>query len=74
VIEPVADPSLAERLLEKINQVNQDTGLDALLLTSLWSLLPQDVASSIVVVGWILALLYYLQDRLPTSTTTVNGE
>lgn len=66
VIEPVKDVSVANRMLEKINQVNQDTGRDALVLTVLWSfVVPHDVAVSMVGVGWILAALYYLQDKLP---------
>jgi len=65
-IEPVSDATLANHLLEKTNQMNRDTGRDALVFTALWSILPQETASSLIFVGWLVTILYFLQDKVPT--------
>jgi len=65
-IEPVDDPKVASAILEKVNELNNDTGRDTLVLTIAWSILSQQVASTIAILGMMFTALYLVQDKLPT--------
>jgi len=65
-IEPIDDSVVANRILDKVNQLNTDTGRDAILITGIWSALPQEMSSTIAVIGVLFSILYYLNDVLPS--------
>lgn len=60
------DPKVASAILEKVNELNNDTGRDTLVLTIAWSILSQQVASTIAILGMMFTALYLVQDKLPT--------
>lgn len=66
-LEPVPDPSLARALIEKVNKLNNDSGTVPIVLSLLFSAIPIETASSIGLVGLVLASLYLVKDKVPES-------
>ena len=64
-IEKVEDPNFVRAMLEKTNNVNNESVVYPLIAASVWSILPQETASSIGLVGFSFALLYWLRDKVP---------
>jgi hypothetical protein len=70
-IEPIDDPNLARDFLEKVNQLNNDTGRDCLFVAGIWSALPQGLAGSLATVSLLLGSLYLLRDKIPTKDVSI---
>ena len=64
-IEPIQDPDLATAMLQKVNALNNESGIVALLGAIVWCILPQDLASSIGLVSLVVTGLYLLKDKVP---------
>lgn len=64
-IEPVDDPNVATALLEKVNALNVRTSVDALVVSVIWSALPQSLTQQISLLGVASAVLYLLRGRIP---------
>ena len=65
-VEPVDDPNLARIFLEKVNQLNNDTSRDCLVVAAIWGALPQGQAASLAAVSLVLGSLYLVRDKFPT--------
>jgi hypothetical protein len=61
----IEDPILARRLLDRVNGMNIQNGLQATGIASLFALLPKATTQSTAIVVALCAVLYLLQDRLP---------
>ena len=48
MIQPVDDPSLARAILDKVNKMNVDTGLQAILAAGALAILPQCASAPLV--------------------------
>lgn len=64
-LEKVPDPTLARAIIEKVNKLNNDSGLVPLAASLFWSGLPQETASSVGFVGLVVTILYLLNDKVP---------
>lgn len=65
VIEPVPDPDLARVFMEKVNDMNNEAPLVALIVATAWSALPQDTALSLAWASAFLSSLYFVRDKVP---------
>jgi hypothetical protein len=61
----VEDPILARRLLDRVNAMNIQNGLQATAIATLFAALPKSMTQSAAIVVALGALLYLLQDKLP---------
>jgi predicted RND superfamily exporter protein len=61
----VEDPILARRLLDRVNAMNIQNGLQATGIAALFAVLPKSMTQSAAIVVALGALLYLLQDKLP---------
>jgi hypothetical protein len=61
----IEDPVLARRLLDRVNAMNIQNGLQATGIAALFAVLPKATTQSAAIVVALCAVLYLLQDKLP---------
>jgi len=64
-IRKIDDDDLARAFMVKVNEMNLETGRDALLLAAGFAALPSDVTSKLAGVTAVLGSLYFLQGKVP---------
>lgn len=63
----IEDPNLASAILNKVNDLNVETGAKATAIAAAFAALPQSTSSPLAGVAAIFAALYALNGKLPTS-------
>eukprot|EP00980_Cylindrotheca_fusiformis_P012510 scaffold3073_cov66-Cylindrotheca_fusiformis.AAC.25 len=64
-LEPISDPTLARAMIEKVNKLNNDSGGLPLIVSLVWSLIPNETASGIGLAVLVVTILYFIEDKLP---------
>lgn len=64
-IAPIDDRDLAQKLLQKVNEMNDYIGASSLLGCLIFAALPQDVVAKVAAFGVLLAGFYFVSDKLP---------
>lgn len=64
-IRNIDDDDLAKAFLVKVNEMNVETGLEALLLAASFAALPSDFTGRVAGVTVVVASLYFLQGKIP---------
>lgn len=65
MIQPVGDPSLASAILDKVNKMNVETGLQAIGAAGALAILPQSASAPLVFFAALFTALYFLKDKIP---------
>eukprot|EP00558_Chaetoceros_sp_UNC1202_P009241 CAMPEP_0197237268 /NCGR_PEP_ID=MMETSP1429-20130617/4150_1 /TAXON_ID=49237 /ORGANISM="Chaetoceros sp., Strain UNC1202" /LENGTH=80 /DNA_ID=CAMNT_0042696237 /DNA_START=154 /DNA_END=396 /DNA_ORIENTATION=+ len=63
----IEDENLAKAFLQRVNQMNIDTGKEMLFVSSVFAALPHDLTARLASVGFVLSLLYFLNGKVPRS-------
>jgi hypothetical protein len=61
----IDDPSIARAILDKVNQMNVETGVKVILPVALFALLPSSTSQLIAFFVFLGTVLYTLRDKLP---------
>lgn len=64
-IREIDDPNLARAFMTKVNEMNLDTARDALIVSSLFAVLPYEFTSKIAFFTLIFTGLYFVNGKLP---------
>jgi len=59
-LQPIQDLTVAQKLLDKVNDMNISTGRDCLIVASIFAALPKDVTAPIAALGVIAAGAYFV--------------
>ena len=66
-LQPVDDPSVAQAILQKVNEMNVRTVIQAAVPAAAFAALPQSSSTALVLSGLVLAALYAAKDKVPTN-------
>lgn len=66
-LQRIEDPTIAQAILQKVNDLNTKSILLAGIPTTLFAILPRSMSVSLVVSALVFGLLYYLEDKIPPS-------
>lgn len=61
----IEDQSLANALLDRVNEFNSSTGLKAFAVAAIFGSLPQAISSPLAFYGALCATLYFAEGKLP---------
>jgi hypothetical protein len=64
-IRKIEDEDLARAFLNKVNEMNIETGRDAILLAGGFALLPSELTGKLALVTLVLGGLYLLNGKVP---------
>jgi len=66
-LSQIEDPSLASAFVEKVNDMNVETGIKAIIPAMIFAALPQSSSEPLVLCSISFALLYFVRDKIPTT-------
>lgn len=66
-LTPIENPDLASAILDKVNRMNFDTGVQVFLPVAIFAALPQSSAAPLVAFALLFTTLYAAKDRIPTN-------
>ena len=57
-MQPIEDQSVAQKILDKVNEMNVSTGRDCILAAGVFAALPKDITTPVAAFGAIAAGIY----------------
>ena len=67
-LTPVDDPNVARAILRKVNAMNVETAVKVVVPVAVFAALPQSSSVPLVAFAILFAVLYVLQDKIPSSS------
>jgi len=67
-IQPIEDPVLAREFVTLVNELNVKTIVQALVVATLFSALPQSMTQPAAFFFTLYAILYFIRDKIPSSS------
>ncbi len=64
-IRKIEDQDLARAFMEKVNEMNLETGRNAVILAAAFAALPHDLVAKLAAVSVVLGALYFLEGKIP---------
>ena len=66
-LQPVGDPTVAQAILQKDNDLNVRTAVKAGIPAVIFAALPQSSSTALVLSGLAFAALYAVRDKIPSN-------